>query len=113
MPLAIGGETRTDFSVTETSTGKQFRFVLPGPTVTQAEWRACLDYFATLTPPRYLVLSGSLPPGVPVDFYATLSRSAGARGTRSCGGYFRPHAGGRAAERCQPVQAQPAGTARL
>jgi len=82
VPLAIAGETRTDFSVTETSTGKQFRFVLPGPTIRQAEWQACLDYFATLTPPRYLVLSGSLPPGVPVDFYATLARSAASRGTQ-------------------------------
>lgn len=82
VPLAIAGETRVNFSVTETSSGKQFRFILPGPTVTQGEWQACLDYFSTLAPPRYLVLSGSLPPGVPADFYAKLSHAAVVRGVQ-------------------------------
>ncbi|MBP0632862.1 1-phosphofructokinase family hexose kinase [Cupriavidus sp. AcVe19-1a] len=80
---AIAGETRENFSVTESSTGRQFRFVLPGPKVTQDEWERCIIHLETLAePPRYLVMSGSLPPGVPVDFYARLARLARARGTQ-------------------------------
>jgi 6-phosphofructokinase 2 len=81
--IEIAGETRESFSVTETSSGREFRFVLPGPTLAPQEWQACLDHFAVLdTPPRYLVASGSLPPGVPTDFYARLVRLARARGTQ-------------------------------
>lgn len=79
----IAGETRENFTVSETSGGREFRFVLPGPALTPAEWQACLERFASLAAALpYLVLSGSLPPGVPVDFYARLVRLARARGTR-------------------------------
>lgn len=79
----IAGDTRESFTVLETSSGREFRFVLPGPTLTEVEWQACLDRFNAQTPaPRYLVLSGSLPPGVPTDFYAHITRLANARGTR-------------------------------
>jgi 6-phosphofructokinase 2 len=81
--IGIAGETRENFSVYETSTGHEFRFVLPGPTVTQDEWDRCLGQVNALaTPPRYLVISGSLPPGAPSDLYARLARTASARGTR-------------------------------
>lgn len=79
----IAGETRESFSVHETSSGNDFRFVLPGPTLETAEWQACLDYLGGLaTPPRDVVASGSLPPGVPPDFYARLARLVKARGSR-------------------------------
>ena len=79
----IAGDTRENFSVMETATGQEFRFVLPGPALQAAEWQACLDALAALTPaPRWLVASGSLPPGVPDDFYARLARAARARGIR-------------------------------
>ena len=79
----IAGDTRENFSVVETATGQEFRFVLPGPTLLPAEWQACLDALAALpAPPRWLVASGSLPPGTPPDFYAQLARSLAARGVR-------------------------------
>lgn len=84
--IDIGGETRESFSVHETSTGRDFRFVLPGPDVAQTEWAACLAYVRALgksaKPPRYLVVSGSLPPGVPTDFCAQLAHAARAGGSR-------------------------------
>jgi tagatose 6-phosphate kinase len=53
----------------------------PGPEVSEAEWAAFVaHYTALLRISRVAVLSGSLPPGVPVDAYATLiglARSAG------------------------------------
>jgi 6-phosphofructokinase 2 len=79
--IAIAGETRESFSVHEESSGHDFRFVLPGPALTSPEWVACLDFVSALdVAPRYLVASGSLPPGVPADFYARLARQA-----RACG----------------------------
>jgi 6-phosphofructokinase 2 len=75
--VEIGDETRESFSVYEKSTGRQYRFVLPGPTIAEAEWQGCVARLAAFDPPPgYLVLSGSLPPGVPEDIYARLARSA-------------------------------------
>jgi 6-phosphofructokinase 2 len=70
-------ETREDFSVHETASGQQFRFVLPGPELAEPEWRVCLDMLRTaVAGARYVVASGSLPPGVPIDFYARACRIA-------------------------------------
>ncbi len=82
--VAIAGDTREDFSVFETRTGRQFRFVAPGPTVAEAEWRACLDLFESLcAPSAFAIVSGSLPPGVPDDvFFAAVAKIARTRGTR-------------------------------
>lgn len=81
--IRIDGETRENFSVFETSTGREFRFVLPGPTVTEREWQSCSAYVDALNPaPRYIVLSGSLPPGAPIDIYARIASSARGRGSR-------------------------------
>lgn len=82
----IAGDTRENFSVVETATGQEFRFVLPGPTLQTTEWQACLEAVDALatqpSAPRWLIASGSLPPGVPPDFYARLAPGARARGTR-------------------------------
>lgn len=81
--LDIDGETRESFSVVDQGSGEEFRFVLPGPTLTEPEWRSALTWLAELTPsPDYLVLSGSLPPGVPEDFYAQVVQALKASPTR-------------------------------
>lgn len=81
VPMA--GDTRENVSVRETSTGREYRFVMPGPLVSAIETRACFDRLMSLAPAaRYLVASGSLPPGVPVDCYARLARAARTSGTR-------------------------------
>jgi 6-phosphofructokinase 2 len=75
--LPIGEWTRENYSLLEETTQRQYRFIVPGPTVSEAEWSGCLDHFANLADkPDYLVASGSLPPGVPADFYARLARIA-------------------------------------
>lgn len=78
--VRISGDTRESFTVREASSGKEFRFVLPGPVMAEAEWQACLDRLEELPTPAYLVASGSLPPGVPPDFYARIARWASGRG---------------------------------
>ncbi len=81
--LPIADETRVSFTVHEHSTGAEFRFVMPGPHLSEAEWRAALQHLEGLQPfPAIVVASGSLPPGVPADFYAHLARLCRARGAR-------------------------------
>ncbi len=81
LAVPIAGSTRENFTVDETGSGKQFRFVLEGPELTEPEWRSCLDRVAESMPVGgYVVASGSLPPGVPEDFYARVARLA-----RECG----------------------------
>ena len=80
MPIAE--ETRESFSVHETSSGNDFRFVLPGPRVTTAELEDCFEYVAQHLPKQFLVISGGLPPGVPDDFYARLAALAQQHGVR-------------------------------
>lgn len=83
IAIEIGEETRESFTVIERSSGREFRFVLPGPHLAPAEWQACLDRVATLEePPEYIVASGSLPAGVPEDFYGRLARTARELGSR-------------------------------
>ncbi|MGB3335385.1 MAG: 1-phosphofructokinase family hexose kinase [Mycobacterium sp.] len=68
--VPIAEATRESFTVNEQSTGQQYRFVLPGARMTFAEQVQCLDKLreATLAA-RFVVASGSLPPGVSADFY--------------------------------------------
>lgn len=73
--LGMGGETRESFSVLDRTNQNEYRFVLPGPELEEHEWQACLTrIIAVENLPQYVVASGSLPPGVPLDFYARLSR---------------------------------------
>lgn len=88
--VPIAGETRESFTVDEGDSGLQYRFVLPGPTLSAAEQRACLEAIASLQPlPGYLVLSGSFPPGVELGFYdevVALARRIDARLVLDCSG---------------------------
>lgn len=81
--ISIAGLTRESFTVTEKRSGEEYRFVLPGPTLTEAEWQACLDALAeAAVGAGFIVASGSLPPGAPVDFYARVARLAKKHGAR-------------------------------
>jgi 6-phosphofructokinase 2 len=81
--VASAEDTRVSFTVHESRSGQEFRFVMPGPRLSEAEWRACLDALDATDPfPGLLVASGSLPPGVPNDFYARVARLVAERGSR-------------------------------
>jgi 6-phosphofructokinase 2 len=83
LTIPIRADTREDLAVVESETGQQYRFVLPGPALAETEWRACIDALAAPDiKPRFLVASGSLPPGVPDDFYANLVEAMRSFGTK-------------------------------
>lgn len=81
--IPIAESTRQNVTIDETSTGKQFRFVLQGPEVSEAEWQRCLDATeAAMHWGGLVVPSGSLAPGIPDDFYARIARRARDLGVR-------------------------------
>ena len=70
------GETRQSLTVTEGASGKQYRFMLPGPVWGEAERARVFTLLsATARPGGYSVISGSQPPGVPEDFPGRLAAS--------------------------------------
>lgn len=85
LPMAtidIAGETRESWTVDEAATGDQYRFVLPGPMLSEDEVDACLaavgEHAETL-----VVASGSLPPGVANDTFARLVEDGARSGCRT------------------------------
>ncbi|MCB5908269.1 1-phosphofructokinase family hexose kinase [Streptomyces pinistramenti] len=79
--LPVGGTTRRTIAVVDTASGDTTQLNEPGPTVSPAEWDTFLGtYRELLGDARAVALCGSLPPGVPVDVYARLTRAARAAG---------------------------------
>ncbi len=79
----IKGLVRESVTVIEETSGQQYRFGFPGPKLSRSEWRAILEYVEGLDDlPGYVVASGSLPPGVPADFYGQLARIVRRQGVR-------------------------------
>ncbi len=81
--IPIANDTRENLIICETETGQQFRFGMPGPELTEKEVERTLDALSEMDPaPEFLVLSGSLPPGVPVDFYQQVAALGRKRGSK-------------------------------
>lgn len=79
--VPIAGETRQSLNVTDAATGEQYRFVLPGPTLTAAEEAALVDLVAAVDPaPRWVVLSGSLHAEAGAGFVAAVAAAAASVG---------------------------------
>lgn len=65
--------TRENFVVAEGATNLQYRFGMPGPVIYEAEWMKCLEEISSLNNIEYIVASGSLTDGIPVDFFARIA----------------------------------------
>lgn len=73
--FSVNGITRENLIVLDKSTQQQMRFGMPGAALQSKEWQLILDEIKNMNPkPDFIVASGSLPPGVPNDFYASLAR---------------------------------------
>jgi 6-phosphofructokinase 2 len=48
LTIGISDETRENITVLDQSIGQQYRFILPGPRLSELEWRGCLDAVASL-----------------------------------------------------------------
>jgi 6-phosphofructokinase 2 len=79
--IPIAGETRVSVTVCERATGNEFRLVPEGPLLSEPEWQECLRRIGEAEC-DWFVASGSLPGGVPQDFYARVAEILGDRSTR-------------------------------
>ena len=76
-PIPIEGLTRENVIVTDRSSGEQYRFGLPGSTLSKKDQQTWVSSIGVLSPvPKFLVLSGSLPGETPPQWYADFIRSA-------------------------------------
>ena len=78
----IAEDTRENFIVVDVSVNKQYRFGMEGPNVAEAEWQQCLDFLEAQDSVDYIVASGSLAPGIPLDFFGKLAALAKRKSAR-------------------------------
>lgn len=76
IALPIKEATRENFIVFDEEKRLQYRFGMEGAAVTDTEWKAVLNYVSEQTEVSYIVASGSLPPGVPMNFFGQLAALA-------------------------------------
>ena len=75
--IPIAGETRRTVALHTDGQGETTELLEPGPEITPLEWFRFVDvYVETIQAASVVVLSGSLPPGLPADAYAVLCRKA-------------------------------------
>jgi 6-phosphofructokinase 2 len=69
--------TRQNFIVVDRENGEQYRFGMPAVALHQKEEREIISAIRQLSPkPKFIVVSGSMPPGVSNDFIAKIARIA-------------------------------------
>lgn len=73
VALPMQGATRENFVVMDASANLQYRFGMPGPELSEQEWQQALEFIQKQNEVAYIVASGSLPPGVPTDFFGRLA----------------------------------------
>jgi 6-phosphofructokinase 2 len=79
----VKGETRDTYVVFERESKRRYHIIIDGPRLHAAEWKAALALVGDMAHgDLILVLSGSLPAGVPDDFYAWAAAIAKRSGCR-------------------------------
>ena len=77
-------ETRTNFIITDTRTFQQTIINAPGPHISKRELERFLDKLRRIYPhPDLMVVSGSVPPGVPANIYYDIVLGAKGYGVRT------------------------------
>jgi 6-phosphofructokinase 2 len=74
--IETGSETRENIIVVDEATNNQYRFGMPGTALSESEWKKCLHAMEEISGVEFIIASGSLPPGVPVNIYALLAKIA-------------------------------------
>jgi len=74
--IPIAGHTRENLIVVDEKNNHQYRFGMPGPAITDAEWQALLSEIEKTEAVSYIVASGAVPHGVPEDIFARIARIA-------------------------------------
>ncbi len=77
MVIPARNDTREDITIFDETTREQFRLVFPGAALSEYEWQQCLDEISRVSPQAaFVIASGSLPAGVPADFYGRVAQAS-------------------------------------
>jgi 6-phosphofructokinase 2 len=80
----IERETRTNFIITDSKSGRQTRIDAPGPRISKSEFERFEKKMRRIRPsPDLIVMGGSLPPGIPNDVYYSIIMEAKTFGVRA------------------------------
>lgn len=83
LHIPVSHETTQNIVLSETASGQNLHLVFPGAELSEAEWQACNQAVMSLSPrPAMLVISGSLPGGVPPQFTGELTEACRAAGIK-------------------------------
>lgn len=80
--IDVDGETRENLIVLDQSINAQYRFGMPGAGLVEHEWRQCLQAVSETEEVAFIIVSGSLPPGVPVRVFGQLAEIATSKNAR-------------------------------
>ena len=80
--VEIRNHTRENLIVLDNSSGQQYRFGMPGPEIYQNEWKECLQLLEDEKDVSYIVASGSLAKGIPLNIYAQIATIAKQKNAR-------------------------------
>lgn len=75
LTVETKNHTRENMIVLDVATNLQYRFGMPGQELFENEWQQCLQIIEENNA-KFIVASGSLPPGVPADIFARISKIA-------------------------------------
>ncbi len=81
--VRTGSLGRLSFAMNERQSDRQYRCSFPGPKVSEDDWKRALRTIEDeVEEHSFVVLSGSLPPGVPSDFYGRIAEALDSRNVR-------------------------------
>ena len=78
----IKNETRESLILFDESNENQYLLDMAGPEIEENEWQNLLNAVEKLENVEFIVASGSLPPGIPVDFFGKLAKIAKNKGSK-------------------------------
>lgn len=76
IPVSIRDDTRENIILNDTATESEYLLDLPGPVISENEWKDCLKNVDKIYGIEYIVVSGSFPTGLPDDIFLRLAHIA-------------------------------------
>ena len=80
--VEIRNHTRENLIVLDKSSNHQYRFGMPGPEIYENEWKECLRLLQREEDVAYVIASGGLPSGIPLNIYAQVAAIAKQKNAR-------------------------------
>lgn len=82
FPIKTMEHTRENITIKETATNNQYRFGMPGARLSSSGYKKCLKLIEQQQKTAYIVVSGSLPPGVPPDIFEKIAKISRVKNAR-------------------------------